>query len=94
MRDYEKIYDDFIASGKSIKQYCDENDLNYQYLVRKIREIRKSREMPADQIIELVDEIPQSNKRTITMVINDIPITVTASNSDDFINLLRDLKNV
>ena len=90
MRDYEKIYDDFITSGKSIKQYCDENDLNYQYLVRKIREIRKSREIPADQIIELVDEIPQSNKRTITMVINDIPISVTVSNSDDFINLLRD----
>ena len=61
MRDYEKIYDYFIASGKSIKQYCDENNLNYKYLVRKILEIRKSREMPADQIIELVDETPQSN---------------------------------
>ena len=50
--------------------------------------------MPADQIIELIDEIPQSNKRTITIVINDIPISVMTANSDDFINLLRDLKNV
>ena len=92
---YEMIYKDYQESGLKLKEYCLLNNLNYHNTQSGIYHYKRNIKDKANnniQVIKVKDEVNKDNK--FNFKINDINCSLSYSDENELISLIRIIKNV